>query len=502
MTEENELQQKNFDYQSYIETTTSSFVSKIFHDGILNEVELKTLKNYFANPDNYQKELAALSEYYYVSNGEIFQLFDMSKVLPTLNYKIDSFDKSNKQFEKNMTICNKAMYKARHKNLTRDIISQTISAGTLCGIWLGEKNNPYFYVFDDLNYIFPSYRLNGEWVVTVDMAWLELMSETERKITLKNLKPFITELDYKTYTSNREKYKYKDLPQDRTSVITTHTLKRNQNRGLSWATQGLYDILHKKKLKDLEKAVANKIINAIAVLTIGDEKDPDYKNLKLPKPVKRKIHTGVKTALEKSESEGITVVTIPEFAKIAFPEVKFGDSLDPKKFESVNSDILSSLGISPALISGTGGNFASAKINLEVFYKRLAVLLEDIESQVYSKLFNIVLPANQEDNFFLTYDKEPPISNKERIDILMKLHTQEGFSLKAVVDSLNGIDFQDYVDQSIYEQEVMDLPNKIQPYLSAYTSTGDDEVGRPSDELPVNENTERTKENDANSLPD
>ena len=503
MTEVNELEREQFDYHDYIATFVDGFVTKLYSKGIVNEIEADTLKKYFSNPDEYQKELEKITEYYYISNGEIFQLLDMAKILPTLNYKIDAFEK-NKSYEKNALLCKKTLHKLKHKTLTRDIISQVVSTGTLCGIWLGDKNSPYFYIFDDLNYVFPSHMVNGNWVVTVDIGWFDTMNELQRSIMLKNLSPFVTERDYKNFQSNREKYKYKDLPQDRTAVIRTHTLKRNQNLGLSWVTQGLYDILHKKKLRDLEKAVANKIINAIAVLKIGSDKNNgEYSNLKLSKPVKKKVYSGVKAALEKNSKDGITVVAIPDFSDLIFPDIKSGDSLDPKKIESINNDILASLGISPALLNGTGGNFASAKINLDVFYKKLAVLLEEIEIEVYGKLFNLILPNNQKDNFFMVYDKEPPLTNKEKVDILLKLHSQAGFSLKAVIDSLNGVDFTEYIDQSIYEQEILKLPQKIQPYASAYIgNSNNDNAGRPSIDESDNPNTIKNKENDGNNLPE
>jgi len=499
--ENQEIQRETFDYQDYTTTYSDGFIAKLFSDGIVNEVQAETLKKWFSNPDSFQKELEKVAEYYYISNGEIFQLFDLARTLPTLNYKLDAFDKS-KSYEKNATSVNKVLHRIRHKTLTRDIITQTITAGTLCGIWLGDKSNAYFYIFDDLNYIFPSHMKNGQWIVTVDMTWLEMMTEDQRSITFENLSPYITEAHYKKYISSRTKYKYVDLPSDRACVIRTHALKRNQNRGVGWAAQGLFDILHKKKLKDLEKAVANKIINAVAVLTIGDaSKIPENTNLKLPKGVKRKVHGGVKGALEKSNKDGITVVSIPDFAKLEFPDIKSGDSLDPKKFSSINQDITMSYGLSQALMNGSGSNFASAKLNVDAFYKKLAVLLEDVETEVYGKLLNIILPTSQKDNFYMEYDKESPLTTKEKLDVLLKLHSQEGFSLKAVIDSLNGISFDSYVEQSIYEQEVLKLQDRIQPYSSAYTSTGEENSGAPSIENPENENTIKSKENDSNSLP-
>jgi len=476
------------------------FVSKMYSDGILTEVSISQLQTYLANPDNYIRELEGIANYYYITSGEVFQLFDLARVLPTLNHKIIVYEKS-KNYEKNLALCNKTLNRVRHKQLTRDLISQTISVGTLTGIWLGDKKKPYLYIFDRVDKAFPSYMLNGEWVIQLDLSWLDEMKDFERKAFLQNLHPHVTFQQYEQYQKHKsETYRYIDLPQERTVCLRTHTLKRNQSFGLNWSLTGLYDLQHKKKLKDLEKSIANKIISAIAVLTIGSDKNHgEYSNLKLNKELKKKIHAGVKTALEKNQSQGVTVVSIPDFANISFPDMK-SDALDPKKFDSINSDVTSAFGYSRGLTNGEGGNFASLKINLDIFYKKISVLLEDIETEVYGKLFNLILPSSASDEYLMVYDKEPPLTLKDKVDILMKLHSQEGFSLKAVVDLLSGIDFSEYVNQSIYEQEVLQLQEKIKPYKSAYTSTGGERDGRPPTDDPT-DNTLKSKTSNGNDNP-
>ncbi|TPG68911.1 hypothetical protein EEL31_10460 [Brevibacillus laterosporus] len=484
--------------EEYSTMFADGFVSNMFGDGIVSEVSSRQLLTYLSEPDNYITELNNLATYYYITSGEVFQLFDLTKALPTLNFKIEAYDKS-KNYEKNLLLCNKALKKVKHKQITRDVISQLISTGTLTGIWLGDKKSPYLYIFDDINLASPAYRVNGDWVVQIDLSIVGSLSDIQRKVLFANLAPYVTEEMYNEYKNNvNNKFVY--LPQDRTVCLRTHTLKRNQAFGLNWALTGLFDLQHKKKLKDLEKAIANKIISAVAVLTIGSEKNPELGNLKLNKSIKQKIHSGVKNALEKNQSQGVTVVSIPDFAKLDFPSLS-SDSLDSKKFESINNDVTSAYGTSPAVLNGTGGNFASAKISLEVLYKKIAVLLEEIEAEVYQKLFKIVLPTSVADDYYLVYDKEPPLTLKEKVDILMKLHTQEGFSLKSVIDLMSGLDFNEYVNQSIYEQEVMKLQSKIKPYASAYTATESDKTGRPENDDPTSENTIRSKTNDGNEQP-
>lgn len=478
------VKNKNTDIETEIDhsinqlatTFAEGFISNMFGDGIIKEVSAEKLLLYLSEPDNYIRELENLSHYYYITSGEVFQLFDLTRVLPSLNHKITVLNKDI-DYEDYLNICNRALKKVKHKQLTRDIISQVISAGTLTGIWLGGRDKPYLHLFERPDKVFPAYRLNGDWVIQVDMSWVAELEDEEREVLFQNLNPYLSKRHYTKYKQDSNKYRYVILPQDRSVCLRTHTLKRNQPFGVNWSTTGLFDIQHKKKLKDLEKAVANKIISAVAVLTIGSDKHEGQSNLKLNPSLKKKVHNGVKAALEKKQSQGITVISIPDFAKIEFPDMK-SDALEPQKFDSINHDISSSYGISNAITNGTSTNNSAAKINLEALYKRIAVLLEDIETEVYGKLFSLILPENIVDDFVMEYDKEQPLTLKEKTDFLLKLHVQEGFSLKAVIDNISGVDFVDYYRQSIYEQEVLKLQEKINPYQSSFTSV-DNQGGRP-----------------------
>lgn len=483
---------------------SEGFTTNMFQNGIVQEYTSEELIKFFSDPQKYNKELETVAEYYYTTNGDIFQQFDLAKVLPSLNYKIQSMEKTA-NYENHCNIINSAMKKTNHKEITRDLITQLISSGTVCGMWLGNKKNPYLYVFDDLEYIFPSYRKNGKWCVWLDLAYFEQMSETERANEIANLNPYITEDDYKMYLKDASKIRYIELPQERSVVLRTHTLRRNQRFGLTWVAQSMYDVLHKKKLKDLEKAVANKIINSVAVLTIGDKENP---NLNINQVLKRNVYGGVKTALEKNSKEGVTCVAIPEFANLKFEESN-AEPLDPKKFTSIDSDIANATGTSRTLTSGTGGNFASGKLNYEIVYKRISVILEDIENEVFAKMLNVILPKTFAEKYEVIYDKKPPLSQEQQLETLHKLHS-EGFGIKPIIDMLDGVDFDDYVEQSLYEIEVMKLRDKIKPYQTAHTMSGsgnegssdgmsiDGDLSRTSD----NENTNKSQSGDGNNTPD
>ncbi|OMD10729.1 hypothetical protein [Paenibacillus odorifer] len=477
------------------------FSTKMYHDGITEKVPIETIQKYLSNPDNYVVEIEKLSRYYYGSNGDVFQLFDLARTLPSLNYKINTYD-IPKNHERNLAQIHSILKKVKHRQLTRDIISQTVSSGTFTGIWLGDKKKPYLYIFERVDKAFPAYMLNGEWIVQLDLSWLTDMKDKEREVFIKNLTPYVTITDYDEYYKSRDEDKrYIDLPQERTTVVRTHTLKRNQSHGVSWMTTGILDLLHKDKLKDLEKTIANKIISAVAVLTMGSKDNPENSYVNMNPKMRANIRSGVRAALDKNKVKGVSVVSLPEFVTIDFPAVADTDTLDPEKFTAINDDVSSAYGISSTVTRGSGGNYTSGKLNLDIQYKKLGVLLEDIETEVYGKLINLILPSNVSELYELNYDKEQPLTRKEKTDYLLKVHSQSGFSLKDVTDSIGGIDFEEYVQQSIYEQEVLKLPERIKPYSNAYTSTEDSKT-KPEEEYPENENTEKSKTSGSNNTPE
>lgn len=474
---------------------TDSFITQMFSDGITPTINAKDLKQWLSSPEEYQKELENLATYYYITNSSVFQLYDLAEVLPSLSYKIITEEKDN-NYETNKALIKKSLKKVKHKQLTRDLITQTIASGTLCGMWIGGKKNPYLFVFNDLNYVFPAYIKNGEWVLWLDLSWFDKMTEFQREFMLENLHPHVTESDYQAYKKSPQDVRYMDLPLEYTVCIKTHTLYRNQRFGLPWGTQSFFDNIHKEKLKDLEKSISNKVINSVAVLKIGNEY---YKDTDIPAGKKSKVYRGVRTALQKNNADGVTVIGIPDWTNLDFPTIKT-DGLDPKKFESINDDLNTSTNGVMNIINGKS-NYSTGKLSMEIMYKKVAVLLEQIEEQVYQKLINILFRKKDKDNYSIEYDKQMPLSAKEQLAALEKLNASFGFSLKAVIDRIDGVEFEQYVADSLYEQEELKLSERIKPYASSYTSTGDNQGGAPVVDEINNPSTEQTKTGDGNNQP-
>ena len=142
-------------YSQQISSFTEGFVMDTNNQDIIKRVSNSTLQTWFSNPDEYMSEITSLLTYYYITDGNIFQLFDLIYTLPDLKYKITAIDKSKKSDDDIQTLRYYFDKKIRHKDLTRDLAIQLASKGTVIGTWLGTSKDPYFYVFDDLEYIYP-----------------------------------------------------------------------------------------------------------------------------------------------------------------------------------------------------------------------------------------------------------------------------------------------------------------------------------------------------------
>ena len=70
------------------EFRSMSFTTDVYQTGLIKDLDEKTLQKYMTNPEQYKEELQKYAMYQYISNGDIYQLFDLIRILPNLNYKI------------------------------------------------------------------------------------------------------------------------------------------------------------------------------------------------------------------------------------------------------------------------------------------------------------------------------------------------------------------------------------------------------------------------------
>ena len=488
------LHQVDNTYEDYTSDFVTGWISESNGSGAFATITNDDIEKWLSNPNTYFTEIINLMKYLAISDSNIYQLYQILTSLPTLNYRINTINVDKKTTYKDINLINNALLKVRYKQLSRELLMQTNTEGTTVCMWLGSKNDPYLHIFSNLKYVFPAFRRKGEWVAVCDMSWFDEMQEAERTYIFEELSPYITQNDYDNYKKNQDEFQYKELDSKRTCVIRFNTTSRNQRLGIPSGTQVIKGIRHKQVLKDLDESISANVIDKIPVLQIGSNEKP---NETIPKKVRRQIGSSVFKVLQGSKTEGkLGLITIPEYCNLTFLESDTDemDGLDEAKYQTVNNDISSGLGISSALLSGSG-NGSVVKYNLETLYRKIASQLDELDI-VFQKFLNLVLGTNA-NNYVFEFEKDTPLSNKEKLDVLTKLHA-EGFSVKAIIDMVSGIDFESYIKQSMIEQE-SNMYDVIKPPLTSYTATSSDLTddtsgGREKIEEPDNEETIRTQE--------
>ena len=133
----------------------------------------------------------------------------------------------------------------------------------------------------------------------------------------------------------------------------------------TWANPMLWrvidDLKFKKLLRDMDISVAESVISALTIIKLGNTTE----GFVAPAAKYNKLASLLKTP---TRSKTIIWDDLIEM-ETAYPPVK--EILGAEKYEQVNDDIRSGLGIAEVLINGTGGNFANSFLSVRTLLERL-----------------------------------------------------------------------------------------------------------------------------------
>lgn len=478
-------------------------------DGILKDLTVEQIQKYLSSPVRFNPQISKYMKYMYITNGNIYQMYEMMRILPDYEYRIKSLNVT-KSHSKYLAECNRVLRAISHKELCRDVMMQLVSEGTVCAVIIDnikdKKNTPRIVVFPDLEYFFPGRRHpdTGKYTVWCDLSYFDCcdVPYDKRLELIESLNPYIKVEDYENYKTKGEEYRFIELPPSRSIVLRVNTLNSRQRFGIPYGVQSLMPLKHKQKLQNMETVVANKIMNSVAVLTIGDNSEEKYRYKGLGEKFTQSIFRSVKAGLQNDGSLDLSVIGIPEFCELEFPSLDPGDSLDPEKFETIKEDVNVATGLADGLLTGKDSTYAVLKLNLDLMYNRVSIILEQFESEIFNKIISIILPKSVNGYYYLEFNKQTPLTSAEKLNYLKQL-SDKGFSVKYLLDVL-GIDADEYFAQSIYEIETLKLREKIIPPQNTYTTSGavSSTTDNESSADETNSNTENTNENNGNDTPE
>lgn len=459
------------------------------------DVSIEDLYKYLMNPQAHIKQIRNASTYLTNRHGILKDVLRMVQSLPTLKYNLiwSSYEdmERNKKDEKKVQ---RFLDDIDIIDFLRKGLYEVAEQGTIVTCLRSKK----YVQFLNLDEIVIRKQRNGKWVVEVDLQAVDSISNMQSKLEkIDSLPDEVTIKRYNAYrnSNDREKKRYVEI--SNCHVISIGA-KKNQPFGLPLTLGSWLSILQKEIINKVERSVSSRMLSQIITLS-ADFMDKD-KTKPVPKPLLESYFNEVSKLInkkddmksQKSESGG-GVVALPHF--LSLDSVKMDTTLFKEElYEKLDNDIFMSLGISPALSYGGGGNYASANVNSEKFFSYITVILEQFES-VINDYIKMILPEDQRCK--IIFDRSTILDKEAKIEQHKELFMQTNI-LQPYIESLfGGGTFEAIMNQAKYEQS-LNKEKYIRPAQNAHTSSGKDS---DQDSQPNNENTEKERDNDNNGTP-
>lgn len=460
-------------FGDYVKSSYSSGAS-------VSDVKLTDLYNWLRNPQKYLQQLVTLSKYYYAKDGIITDVYDMFKTLPILNSSVMWENMQMKKFAQYKKQADIFLKNINPKKLARDTIFSVIEDG-FC-VWYNRQNK--YIQFLDYDSVKINTMVNGKWQVKFDLAVFDRVKNNVALLEeiIESAPEEVTLADYNAYKKDRNK-RYKPLDVNRTQVFKLRG-DRNTPTGIPYAVGAFSSIIHKDLLEKTEKVLADRIINQILIQKVGYIGGKDGKP-----PTKEQIqnyHSALKQLLQSKDSStnsdqvGTAPLTVPEWVTIEELAIKM-NVFEKEVYERIDRNIYQKLGYSPALSigGGEGASFGAGTINTEKIFSIIHFLLEDIEDAITDYL-NQIVPSNNF-NPSIRFSRSTLIDKEIQVKHNKELYLEGRGSLRFWVESV-GHNFDHWLSQVKYENEVLKLDEVLVVHPTSYTkSAEDDPGGRPTD---------------------
>lgn len=476
----------------------SDYISQFSGQTIAADIKIADLYKYLMNPQAHIKQIRTASTYLTNRHGILKDVLRMVQSLPTLKYSLiwSSYDdiERNKKHEKKVQEFLETINVAK---LLRDGLYEVAELGTVVAC-LRRKQ---YVQFLDLDEIVIRKQRAGKWIVEYDLQTLDSTTAVQEKIDkINSLPDEVTLQKYNSYreSNDREKSRYIEL--SNCHVINIDA-KRNSPMGLPLTMGAWQAILQKEVINKVERSVSSRMISQIMVLQ-ASHLDKEQ-NKPVPKEIIAAYFKEVSKLIDKKENGkgqttegGSGVIALPHFLEL--DSVKMDTSLFKQElYNKLDDDIYQNLGVSPALIAGLDGNYASANANNEKFFSYITTILEQFET-VLNDYIKLILPKNQ--SCKLVLDRSTILDKNAKTEQFKEFFMQTNIIQPYIESLFGGNSFDAMLNQAKYEQS-LEKEKYIYPAQNAYTTSGKDLQNPGNNSQPTNENTEKTKTDNNNGTP-
>lgn len=493
------------DYSQWLEVAAlTDFITQRGQGSSLSDFKLTDLYKYLQNPYANLSQIRKSSVYLTNKNGVVKETLRILKSIATLNYHLawsnyDDVKKITKYEEKVF----KFLEEINVKKLTRDILYETGEIGSVVPCLRNKK----YVQFLEMDNIKINSMVNGKWRIQVDLKSIDKMRTIQDKLAIiESLPDEVTIAKYNLYKNKGEDYRYVDI---KDAMIISPDASRSYPYSLPFSFGAWESLLQKEVINRVERSVANRIIKDIVILKFGTlDKD---QTKPVPKELIQSYFKEVSNLLVKKEGmgrsgtsyddSGTGTISVPHF--LSLDTLKVNTELFKKElYEKINRDIFMNLGVSESLISGgaADSNFSSAQMNSEKLFRYLFTILEQVEYMI-NDFIKQLLPSNLSCKFY--FDRVTMLDKDKHIEQCKSFYQQTGI-FSPWAESLLGIPLHYALGQARYEKEVLRLEEYISPPENFFNQTSKSEngkSGRPSDNSPTNENTNKGRTGGNNNAP-
>lgn len=315
------------------------------------------LEPFFKDPQGNISDIISLARYYYNKNGLIMRVINIMRdfgVGDIINY----YPTSNKKAKKIIEGFNKRI---DIKNISKDMIFELSLTGNLACY---NRDFKMIDIYPLTNIEVLPIKQDGKALIAFIPNYLNFSTD-EYGIDLNAI---LSSAYPEEVVNGMSKNTMKILLNKNYSYFKKINSSSYERYGTPFILPAFDDIAHKSLLKEAERSTALGIIDKILLIKVGDK---DFK------PTSKMV---TEYSSKFNSMKGSIRATVPCYVNMEFvePDVSiFGVD----KYEEVDSDLLSTLGISLSLVKGeSGGNYSEGMIN----FTGLTRSIENIRSCIPS----------------------------------------------------------------------------------------------------------------------
>ena len=486
-------------------------LSSIFSPESVREMIQEPMKN--------NKVLRDLSRVVYNANGIVANTIDKMVSLPTLDKVVVPYGESKKKKKKNQALVQSVLESLRDRELVRDCMQNALIDGI--GFYyvevkerkIKDKGTLSDREVESIAEINESVRAsaislqpeytkiiglkNSSPVLAFDLSYFDAGSGEESAESKLRKFPEEIRKAYATYSTNKTKNKWLVLNNDHTICVKFRG-KKSEPWGRPLALAALIDIYFADYFTDTKSRVLDEVNNKIVYQTfpVGKEQGTSALSTKQQSEQHEAVKTGV---TQKNNRGGISFFSVAAGTKI--DEIKINiDLLDEKNERNLRSNISTSLGFAEALLSGSGDtSFSSLAENLKLVTATIFKMIDEIAAEL-NKVINACILRDSEHPVNVVYLPITHANRKEFVGFAKEMYMQGkgSISLWAAAVGVPADAFFSLLDHEVEE----DVEDKYPVHKTSNTLSADDQKnGRPTNDSPTNENTVKSKTNNANGSP-